>query len=54
MPHQWDPSVPIDNLRVGVVEQEFQALGGEKETVMSQALKDIEKLGREAKTDPAS
>ena len=45
MPHQWDPSVPIDNLRVGVVEQEFQALGGEKETVMSQALKDIEKLG---------
>ena len=45
MPLQWDPEVPVDNLRVGVVEEEFQSLSGEKATVLSQALEEIEGLG---------
>ncbi len=45
MPLQWDPGVPVGNLRVGFVEEEFQALSGEKGTVLGQAFKDIEKLG---------
>ena len=45
MPQQWTPGAPVGDLRVGVVEEEFQALSGEKETVLSQALADIEKLG---------
>jgi len=41
----WDPRLPLDRLRVGLLEKEFASLKGEEKIVADRALEDLRKAG---------
>jgi len=44
-PFHWDPRKPVKNLKVGVLQKDFDRLQGDQKTVYDQALADLKKAG---------
>ncbi|HZS51226.1 MAG TPA: amidase [Bryobacterales bacterium] len=45
VPFDWEPRLPLKELRVGILQKDFDGLQGEEKAVYDKALEDLEKAG---------